>query len=268
MADLFFGSDDARELTRRSMMLHRIAGGDRDLAWYGRWVALTWSGPDCLNRFEALIRLQGASPLYWIPSEEEASVIRALEGAGLKPDLFENVCSAGNSVAAARVILATQSLPDDLEVVRLGPESPDTDLTDFADLALSEGVLPPPSPVLRGAMRRGVCLLARSRHTGDAVSTAVSIEMFHPEGPRGDHAFWGMLTTVPARRGEKIALILGAMAMTAMEEEHGLSRFMTGVRAANASSLALCAKVDMVPTGYRIVAGMDPSQFSNARVTA
>jgi len=42
-----------------------------------------------------------------------------------------------------------------------------------------------------------------------------------------------MLATAPARRGQRLALILGAMAMQAMHEVSGLRDFMTGIETSN-----------------------------------
>ena len=99
------------------------------------------------------------------------------------------------------------------------------------------------------------------------LSCAAAIENFHPKSPRSDHAFWGMLSTLPEWRGRKIALILGAQAMVTLFEDHGFSKFTTGVRAGNAGSMALCAKLDMLPGKWCSYVGMDPAQFTTARVT-
>jgi hypothetical protein len=52
-----------------------------------------------------------------------------------------------------------------------------------------------------------------------------------------------MLATLEDRRGEIIALLLGAQAIVHMWERHGARGFMTGVRADNSSSQALCNRL-------------------------
>jgi len=53
------------------------------------------------------------------------------------------------------------------------------------------------------------------------VASAGAVDSFQPPAPVGDHCWWGMLSTHPDRRREKIALILGADAMVRMSEDIG-----------------------------------------------
>ncbi|MBT8459657.1 MAG: GNAT family N-acetyltransferase [Boseongicola sp.] len=187
--------------------------------------------------------------------------------AGFRADRFEYVISEGDTLARARRILSRFDLGGDLDVIRLGPNSSERDLESFAEVAIDGGVLPPPASVLSGEMRRGVFLVAKDKASGRAVSCAAAIENFHFSSRRADHAFWGMLSTLPEWRGRKIALILGAQAMVSFHEDYGISRFTTGVRAENGASMALCAKLDMLPGKWCTYVGMDPAQFSSAQVT-
>jgi hypothetical protein len=59
-----------------------------------------------------------------------------------------------------------------------------------------------------------------------------------------------MLATREDRRGQRIALLLGAQAIIHMWERHGARGFMTGVRADNASSQALCTKLGLGATDW------------------
>ena len=267
MEDRFFGPPDVQVMSRRAQALYNLVKDDPQYVWYGRFVAAADFRTGGIEAFLNLIRIQGASPGYFIPIEIADEVDGALEAAGMRRDWYDYVVTAGDSIARARNILADHALGDDLEVTRLGTDSPDEDLDAFAEVAGVGGVLPPPASVLRGKARKGVFLLARDKATGQAVTCAASVESFHPDSHAGDHAFWGMLSTIPEWRGRKLALILGARAMVTMSEEHGVSKFTTSVRASNEGSMVLCAKLDMKPGTWRCVVGMDPGQFSGDRVT-
>ena len=267
MQDRFFGPPDVQVMARRAKALFNITSDDPNLAYYGRFVSLADFETGGLEKFQDLIRLQGASAAYWIPNEVAHEVESALESAGLRADRFEYVVTEGDSVARAREILSNFSVGDDIAVTRIGPDSSDDDLDAFAEVAGAGGVLPPPASVLRGRTRRSAVFLARERTSNRAISCAAGIENFHPKSARSDHVFWGMLSTLPDWRGRKIALILGARAMVSLYEDFGFSKFTTGVRADNAGSMALCAKLDMLGGKWCIHVGMDPAQFSGARVT-
>ncbi|SMX22349.1 GNAT family N-acetyltransferase [Boseongicola aestuarii] len=267
MQGKFYGPPDVQRMTRRAMALFRVVQDDPDFAWYGRFVALADFETGGVQRFLDLIEVQGASPAYWIANAAADTVKASVLRAGYRADRFEYVVSEGDSVSRARGNLSKYAIGDDVLVSRLGPDSPEADLDDFAEVAGAGGVLPPPEAVLRGAARKGVFLLARERATGRAISCAASIETFHVGSRRADSAFWGMLSTLPDWQGRKLALALGARAMVAMHEDNGFSKFITGVRAENEGSMALCAKLDMVPGKWCSYYGMDPAQFSSARVT-
>ena len=267
MDDRYFGSEATAAMMRRSAMLQRIVADNPRLAWYGRAVAVAGYAPGDFPLLEALARLQGVGLAYWVPIDASDALQQALEEAGFKSDRFECVANTTPCVDRARALLEQTSLPPDIEVLRIGKDSPDDDVADFAELALSEGVLPPPEAVIRGFRRAGAFLLARERSSGRAVSCATCIETYHPQSEYGDCAFWGMLSTVPDRRGERIALVLGARAMVTMADEAGFKRFQTGVRADNAASMALCAKLGLHPGTHTLIVAMDPAQFGDERVT-
>ena len=73
-----------------------------------------------------------------------------------------------------------------------------------------------------------------------------------------------MLATRADRRGEKIGLVLGAQAIVHMWERHGARGFMTGVRAENASSQALCAKLGVGPTDWIYAHCIDRGVFGGS----
>lgn len=262
----YFGSPDQQALARRAAHLWNLVGDDARLTFYGRTVGLTSPDPG-LDLFEDLVRLQGVSVVYRVPRPEIPTLVAELEARGVRTDLFGFARSFADSVAMARELLHRHALPADLEVTRLGPESPEADIADFAEVALESEVLPPPEAVLRGLTRRGVFLLARECAGGRAVATGAAVESFHPAGTFADTCNWGLLATRPDRRGQRIAPVLGAQAMLTINRECGFTRFVTGIRDDNAPSLALSARLGVGESGMMIVVGMDPSAFTDARIT-
>jgi uncharacterized membrane protein YdjX (TVP38/TMEM64 family) len=140
-------------------------------------------------------------------------------------------------------------------------------LASFAEMALGCGVLPPSVEGMRGQLRPAVVLVAVDRQ-GQVVSCAASASFAHPGHPTlAGQAWWGMLATAPQRRGEKLALVLGARAMLAMAEQFGLRDFMTGVEPGNTPSEAVCSRMGM-QTGNTVIVGCaDPVSLKSGRMT-
>jgi hypothetical protein len=76
-----------------------------------------------------------------------------------------------------------------------------------------------------------------------------------------------MLATRTDRRGERIALLLGARAIVHMWERHGARGFMTGVRADNASSRSLCNKLGVSATEWIYASCIDKEMFGGSSIT-
>jgi hypothetical protein len=76
-----------------------------------------------------------------------------------------------------------------------------------------------------------------------------------------------MLATRNDRRGERIALLLGAQAIIHMWERHGARGFMTGVRADNAPSQALCNKLGVRATDWIYASCIDKEMFGGSSIT-
>jgi RimJ/RimL family protein N-acetyltransferase len=119
---------------------------------------------------------------------------------------------------------------------------------------------------MRGGVVPGLCLIAQDA-SGRVVSTASSYRHHHPDSPRADIAHWGMLATREEWRGRKIGLILGAMAIVEMWERFGVRGFMTGIRADNAASQALCNKLGVRATDWVYAQCIDPAVLGGASLT-
>jgi len=76
-----------------------------------------------------------------------------------------------------------------------------------------------------------------------------------------------MLAPCQDRRGEKVALLLGAQAIVHVWEHYGTRGFMTGVRADNRSSQVLCRKLGVNPTDWINGSCIDKELFGASSVT-
>lgn len=264
--DEFFGAPDRIALSRRSANLWRLLRDDPRYGYYGRPVALCDPGPDTADILSAMARLQGAAVCYYYPAADAAALFAALEASGLKTDRHEHFRGGEAALAASRKAGRDYALPPDLAVSIIDADTPRELVAEVAELCQSCDVMPVPGASMRGQVRNGICLVATDRD-GRAVATASSYMNHHAASPHARDAFWGMLATRQDRRGQKIALLLGAKAIVHMWERHGARGFITGVRADNASSRALCNKLGVRSTDWIYAECMDKELFGGASLT-
>jgi hypothetical protein len=264
--DEFFGSPDRIALSRRSADLWSLLRDDPRFAYYGRLVALSDPGQDAASILSAMARLQGAAVSYFYPAGAARSLFAQLEERGLATDRHEHFWGGEAALAASRRARADLALPTDLSICAIGADTPRELVGAVAALCQSCDVMPVPGSIMRGQAQRGICLVATDRE-GSPVATASSYLIHHRSSPRARDAFWGMLATREDRRGERIALLLGAQAIVHMWEQHGARGFMTGVRADNASSQALCRKLGVNATDWIYASCIDPEMFGGSSVT-
>lgn len=267
MRDEFFGSDDQRAVLRRSRGLAAVLGQDRRYSYYGRTLGLTGPEDGDLDHLVALAVVQGNATYGSVPLTQAAAVKASLLARGLVPTLYDKWEGSGAAITAARQIVATLSLPGDLTMLRLDASTPDGQMASLAEMALGCGVLPPCGEVLRGLLRPAVCLVAVDG-AGKVVSSAAASAYAHMDHPRlGRQAWWGMLATDPARRGQGLSVVLGAQAMLEMETGFGFGDFMTGVDPGNAPSEAICAKLGLSRGQSAIITCADPRALASGRMT-
>jgi hypothetical protein len=264
--DEFFGSPDRIALARRGARLWSLLRNDARFGYYGRLVALSEPGQDTADILSAMAGLQGAAVSYFYPADAAQGLFSQLEDRGLATDRHEHFRGGEAALAASRRALEDLALPADLSVFAVDNDTPRDVVADVAGLCLSCDVMPVPGSVMRGRSQQGICLVAVDRDRR-AVATASSYMLHHPSSPRAKDAFWGMLATREDRRGERIALLLGAQAIVHMWERHGARGFMTGVRADNLSSQALCRKLGVVETDWIYASCIDKVMFDGASIT-
>ncbi|MDU8909790.1 hypothetical protein [Aestuariicoccus sp. MJ-SS9] len=260
----YFGSDTQKALQYRAWQLWTLLRDDPRFYCHGRGVGLAdWNSGD-IREQKALARLQGIGAVEGVPDPEDHCA--RLETRGLRTDRFNRWQSGPDVLDIARSVRNARPLPPDLTVQATGSDTPADEMAGLDALTQGCGVLLPMGAFLRGHDRPTVCLYA-SDGAGRIVGAAASIAQFHPDHPKGGTAWWGMLSTDESRRGERIALILGAMAMLEMNARFGFATFSTGIREGNAPSEALCTKLGLRPTGDAVVIAIDPATFAADRVT-
>jgi Acetyltransferase (GNAT) family len=264
--DEFFGAPDRIALSRRSANLWRLLSDNPRFGYYGRLVALSEPGPDTADILSAMARLQGAAVCYYYPAGDAAALFAELEARGLKTDRHEHFRGGDAALAASREVERDFAFPPDLAIKVIDADTPREFVADVAELCQSCDVMPVPGSIMRGQVRTGICLAAIDRD-GRVVATASSYMNHHPASSHATDAFWGMLATRQDRRGERIALLLGAKAIAHMWERHGARGFITGVRANNASSQALCIKLGVTSTNWIYAECMDKELFGGASLT-
>ncbi len=267
MKDEFFGSDDQRALLRRGRGLAAVLGQDRRYSYYGRSVGLPGPEDGDIDHLAALVTIQGYAVYGAVPLDHVEAIKASLLARGLVPMAYDKWQGSGSAITAARQVVATHSLPEDLTMLRLDASTTDSHLASLAEMALGCGVLPPCGEVLRGLLRPAVCLVAIDR-TAKVVSCAASSAYAHADHPKhGGQAWWGMLATDPARRGQRLSLVLGAHVLLEMETRFGFGDFMTGVEPGNAPSEAICTQMGLSRGHFAIIGCADPHALASGRMT-
>jgi hypothetical protein len=264
--DEYFGSPDRISLVKRSASLWRLLRENPRYAYYGRLVALSDPGPDTVDILSATARLQGAAIVYFYPAAAAQSLFVQLEDKGLATDRHEHFWGGDAALVASRRAQEDLALPADLKISAIDASTPREFVRDVAELCQSCDVMPVPGSIMRGQVLKGICLVATDQDARP-VATASSYMIHHPSSPRAKDAFWGMLATRKDRRGEKIALYLGAKAIIHMWDLHGARGFMTGVRADNLSSQALCNRLGVTATDWIIASCIDKAMFAGSAIT-
>lgn len=263
----YFGSDEQQAMMRRAADMWTVIGGDPELGTYGRSVAVLPQTTNGLARQIAMTRLIGAAACDDLPNAQADEWIAGLHAAGLKTDRYEVWLTRDDALETAAAALKSRPLPSDLTLVRVTPETPAEDLRALSEMMMDEcGVLLPNGRVMRGIQCQSVCLFARDA-SGNPVASAASVAPFKPPSPHADTVWWGMLATHSSRRGEGLALHLGAASMLEMAQRHGYQRFFTGIRNGNTASETLCAKLGLYRADRCVVVAIDPSAFTAGQVT-
>ncbi len=262
----FFGSPEKVALMRRSACLWSLLKESPRYAYYGRLVALSGPASDTPEILSNMARLQGAAVCYYFPKDQAAELFDELEDRGFSTDRHEHYWGGETALNASRSILTKHRLPDDLRVSILNADTPKSFVAKTAELCESCEVMPVPGAIMRGLVIRGINLVAND-NSGSPVASASSFFIHHPDSSRAKDVFWGALATREDRRGEKIALLLGAQAIVHMWEKEGARGFITGVRNDNLSSQALCNKLGVSDSDWVYATCLNAELLGSSSVT-
>lgn len=268
MDDAYFGSDHQQALLRRGRALYALTRDDPRFGYYGRLVSLTTPDDGDLDLLCHLIALQGAASYTAVPNADVPALTRRIEARGLAVNLYRRWTGGETALAAAAGIARGIPLPADLTLHRIDADAPPQHLAQLADVALTCSVLPPAGGVLRGQIKPGAGLVAVDADNR-AVCCAGAAALNHRDHPTlGAETWWGMLATHPDRRGQKLALSLGAYVMRDMHHRFGRTRFMTGIQPGNTASEAVCARMGLAPDGSSILNVVDPTALPGGKMTS
>lgn len=265
--DEHFGTEAQRALLARGCHAYALLRDDPRFTYYGRTVCLASPESGDMAMLASLTRLQGSSHYARVANADLPRHAEAAHAEGLAVTHYARWEGDEAAHDAARAILRDYPLPDDLVTEWIDGDAPPERLASLAEVALPCGVLPPAGAVLRGQARPGLALIARDRD-GTPVACAGAAAYLHADHPLGHEEYWwGMLATHPARRGQRLALILGAMALRAMQERYGFSRVFTGVEPGNLASEAVCRRMGLTRSDTSTLSVADSTLLPGGRMT-
>lgn len=262
----YFGSEAQQGLQWRAEKLWSLVSQDPRFSCHGRAVALAEYTKDNLPTQLALAQLQGVCPIEGVDSASAITRKASLEAEGLVVDEYVSWIGDQKAFDAAQSVLADRALPDDLTAVEIGPSTPPEELQKLDALTQKCDVLLPMGSFLRGQHKPSVFLYAKDSD-GRVVGASAAVAQFHADHPKSNKVWWGMLATDESRRGEGIALLLGALALREINEKFGYTKCFTGIRKGNKPSEALCAKLHLTPSSNVDLIAIYPPAFSGGQLT-
>lgn len=262
----YFGSEAQQGLQWRAEKMWELTKQDVRFSCHGRAVALAEYTKDNLPTQLALARLQGVCPIEGVDRASAKIRTSELEAEGLVADAYVSWTGGQETFDAASSVLRDRSLPDDLSVEEIDPATPLEVLQKLDVLTQKCDVLLPMGSFLRGRQKPSVFLYAKDAK-GHVIGASAAVAQCHTDHPKSSKVWWGMLATDESRRGEGIALLLGAMALRAINEKFGYTACFTGIREGNKPSEALCAKLALAPSSNVDLIAIYPPVFSGGKLT-
>lgn len=262
----YFGTESQQGLQQRAEDLWHVVHDDPRFSCHGRAVSLADYTEQNLSDHLALARLQGVCAVGSVEKNAGQKRRKQLEAEGLVADEYVHWEGGIEAIEAARAAIKDRKLPDDLKVLEVDATTPLEDLRKLDALTQRCDVLLPMGSFLRGQQMPSVFLYAVDQN-GQVVGTSAAVAQHHAEHPKSDKVWWGMLATDDSRRGQGIALILGAMALHEINKKFGYSSCFTGIREGNAPSEALCTKLGLAATSNLDLIAIYPPAFSGGRLT-
>ena len=247
--------------------MHEITANSARHTYYGRTVGLATPVDGPFDELAALARLQGNTNYAKVPNADMPDLLQMAKAQGFSPVHYARWVGDDSALQSADRIVADQPLPSDLSLEWLSVDTQADVRASFGEMALGCGVLPPAFDALTGQVKPGMTLLAVTAD-GRVVSCAAAIGFLNGAHPDATvECWWGMLATDPDWRRKRLSLILGARVIKEMAEQHGFSRFFTGVEPGNAPSEAVCTRLGLSDTAFSILGIADASLLPGGRMT-
>jgi len=253
-------------MVRRANALWSLLQGQTVYSFQGRTVSTVAGTGDVAARVIALSRLLGFASCHFVPRNQAAELSEAFVAAGLRTAQWDQYWGRESALTQARAFLRSYDPGSGLRLNTVQPDTPDEVIRAIGEMSVRSGVLPPPGSAMRGHGPKGVILYVTT-DDGRIVASGGGFMTYHPDGPRPDEAFWGMLATDPDWRGQRLACWVGAQAIIDMNERFGARGFSSGVKADNPSSQAMCTRLGVVRSEFVYAGATDPTLVGDGPVT-
>jgi hypothetical protein len=265
--DEYFGSEQQQIVSRRSRDMWRLVRDNPQFCYNGRVVSGVGDiGPQTGEKLASLARLLGATTCHFLPKERTGPIQEDIEAQGLSTNIWI-FCKGGQTAyEAAQKVLEEHELPADITVERLTAETDASRIQEFATMTADAGVLALSGRVMRGLDLPGITLAALDP-SGRPVGSAWGYKCYHAQSGVSEYAFWGGLSCREDRRGQKIALVLGAHSIVQLWEEFEVRGFCTGIAEGNIASFSLCEKLGVFPSDQIGLGVTDPALFKGTTLT-
>ena len=257
----YFGSSDNQRIQRNAEAIWELIKDDPRFCCHGRAVSLAEGSEENIQLQASLSLLQGVGICDSVPSWHVEYRRSALENSGLKVEQMEIFRGGDHTIASARSVVSARNLPEDLELLYMDEYTSKSVLHEIDAFTQHHGASLPMESFLLKPGTRSACITALDSD-GKVVGTSAAGAHFHKNHARSGEAFWGMLATREDRRGQGIALRLGALCMLAMNERHGFDKFFTCIKKGNTPSERLCTKLGLKPDHTSAVFAIDPDFFA------
>lgn len=264
--DILYGSPEQIGVVRRAAALRTLLADDPRFSFQGRTVSLVGDHPDAAEIVIALVRLQGYASAQFVARPRGEQLAEAFGDAGLNPVVWDQYWGHDGAISASQSFMAEFTPPDGTALHEVTPETSDETIHAICAASVSAGVLPPPGSAMRGHGLNGVFLYATGPG-GEVIAVGGGSMAYHPKSDFADEAFWGMLGTVDAWRGRRLACWVGAAAILRLAERFGARGFSSGVKADNPASQAMCTRLGVVKGDTVYAGATDPALMGAGPVT-
>jgi hypothetical protein len=266
LSEIILGSPSQIQTVQRANALWTILHDDPRFAFQGRAVSIANEQDDAAELAISLSRLQGYASCHFVEKPNAQDFSDAYQAAGLNPLIWEQFWGRDSALTQSRAFLRDFQVPQGLTLKSVTNATSDETILKICEMSLEAGVLPVPGSVMRGAGPRGLFLYVEAVD-GQIVASGGACMAYHPDSPRADEAFWGMLATHEAWRGKRLACRVGAQIIEDMAGKYGARGFSSGVKPDNPSSQAMCSRLGVGPSEYVYVGAVDPAAFGDASIT-